>query len=55
MVLRESLVEADIPHRDKMRESIISGWQQSFEELKLDLSVSTECFSSLFLLANFDR
>ena len=40
MVLRESLDDADIPHRDKMKEAIISHWRTSFEALKADLSVS---------------
>jgi hypothetical protein len=44
MVLRENLVDADIPRRDKMREAIISRWQKWFEQLKLELSVSNEHF-----------
>lgn len=40
MVLRESLDDADIPRRDKMREAILSYWRTSFEALKADLSVS---------------
>ena len=39
MILRETLVDADIPRRDKMREAIITHWRTSFEELKLELSV----------------
>ncbi|KAH9015354.1 hypothetical protein EDB85DRAFT_2156756 [Lactarius pseudohatsudake] len=39
MVLRETLVDANIPGRDKMREAIITRWQTSFEKLKHDLSV----------------
>jgi len=39
MVLCATLEDAQIPHRDKVRESVISCWQQNFEELKLDLSV----------------
>jgi len=46
MVLRESLVDADIPRRDKMREVIIDYWQKSFKDLKLDLSVSSSVLSS---------
>ena len=46
MLLRETLVDADIPRRDKMREVIISHWQKSFETLKLDLSVSSSVLSS---------
>jgi len=40
MVLRETLTDADIPHRDKVREAIICHWRTSFEDLKLQLSVS---------------
>jgi len=40
MVLRESLEDTDIPHCDKMREAIVRQWQESFEVLKRDLSVS---------------
>ena len=40
MVLREGLVDADIPGRDKMREAIMTHWRSSFEDLKLSLSVS---------------
>ena len=40
LLLRESLKDGDIPHRDKMRESILSQWRESFEGLKLELSVS---------------
>jgi len=46
MVLRETLVDDDIPGRVKMREVIINRWQKSFEDLKYDLSVS---FSAFFL------
>ena len=46
MLLHETLVNADIPRRDKMREVIISLWQKSFETLKLDLSVSSSVLSS---------
>src|SRR5713226_4160059 len=45
MVLRETLVNIDIPCRDKMREAIISQWQDSFGQLKLDLSVGRHIFS----------
>jgi len=48
MVLRETLVDADIPHRDKMREAIIYHWKKSFEELKVDLSVSLRVLFSPF-------
>jgi hypothetical protein len=40
MILWESLVDADIPRRDKMREVIVNYWQKSFEDLKLELAVS---------------
>ncbi len=45
MVLRETLVNIDIPCHDKMREAIISQWQDSFGQLKLDLSVGRCIFS----------
>ena len=45
MILRETLVDADIPRRDEMREAIITHWQMSFEELKLELSVGLNVFS----------
>ena len=46
MVLRESLSDADIPHRDKVREAIINHWQKSFEDVRRDLSVSLNIFVS---------
>ena len=46
MVLRETLVDANIPRRDKIREVVISQWRNSFEQLKLDLSVGIGVFSS---------
>ena len=52
MILRESLVDADIPRRDKMREAIIDAWQKSFTELKLDLSVSFSVLSSHYQPTN---
>src|SRR5216684_1966288 len=45
MVLCETLVDIDIPCCDKMREAIISQWQDSFGQLKLDLSVGRRIFS----------
>src|SRR6267142_112286 len=53
MVLCKTLVDADIPHRDKMREAIIYHWKKSFEELKVDLSVCLPVLSSLS--TNFDQ
>ena len=48
MVLRDTLVETDIPRRDKMRESVLSKWQRSFQQLKSDLAVSgVFCLSAL--------
>jgi len=44
MVLRETLVDDDIPGRGKMREAIINRWQKSFDVLKYDLSVSFSAF-----------
>jgi hypothetical protein len=54
MILRESLVDTDIPRRDKMREAVISHWQDSFEVLKLDLSVYMDFFFS-FRFINYFR
>lgn len=53
MVLRETLVEADIPGRYRMREAIISRWKQSFKELKVELSVSLSIMPSFH--ANFNQ
>ena len=39
MVLCEMLIDTDIPCCDKMREAVINRWQDSFGQLKLDLSV----------------
>jgi hypothetical protein len=39
MILRKTLVEADIPRHDKMREAVLSHWKRSFKNLKLKLSV----------------
>jgi hypothetical protein len=44
MFLREMLTESDIPHRDKMRESIITASLESSEALYLDLAVSFSVF-----------
>lgn len=40
MLLRETLLDTEIPHRSKTREAIIKQWQTSFEDLKLNLSAS---------------
>ena len=53
MVLRKTLVDADIPRHDKMRGAIVYHWVKSFEELKVDLSVSLLILSSLS--TNFDQ
>jgi len=53
MVLHETLVDANIPHHDKMREAIVYHWKKLFEELKADLSVSLPVLSSLS--TNFDQ
>jgi hypothetical protein len=52
MVLRETLVDTDIPHRDKMRETVVIQWRNWFEQLKSDLSVSIGIF---FFLSAFNR
>jgi len=49
MFLRETLVDNDIPRRTKMREGVISQWRESFEQLKLDLSVGIGIFSFRFI------
>jgi hypothetical protein len=46
MILRETLVDADIPRRDKVRESVIRAWQKAFEEQKEVFSVSLSASSS---------
>src|SRR6266850_5392979 len=49
LILHETLSNDDIPHRDKMRESIISLWCDSFQVLKSELSVSLRVLSSCTL------
>jgi hypothetical protein len=49
MVLCKTLVDADIPRRDKMREAVISEWRNSFERLKSDLSVGIVILSFRFV------
>jgi hypothetical protein len=39
MVLRNTLVDTDIPRRERIREAIVSQWRDSFGQLKSDLSV----------------
>ena len=39
MVLRDELTSADIPHRDKMKDAIVSQWATSFETLIDELAV----------------
>lgn len=41
LLLREDLQDKDIPHRTKIRESIIKAWQTYFARLKADLAVRT--------------
>jgi len=45
MVLRETLIDTDIPHHDKIRDAIMSRWWKMFEDLRDDLSV---CLNNLF-------
>jgi hypothetical protein len=52
MVLCQTLVDADIPRWDKMREAVINKWRVSFEKLKSDLSVHIGIFF-LIPLINF--
>ncbi|KAF8491980.1 hypothetical protein F5888DRAFT_1806971 [Russula emetica] len=49
MVLCKTLVDADIPRHDKMREAVISEWRNSFERLKSDLSVGIVILSFRFV------
>jgi hypothetical protein len=55
MVLRESLVDADIPHRDKVRESVICRWKEAFGVLKGQLSVSLCAFHVPSMLTLINR
>ena len=48
MVLHKTLVDADIPRRDKMRESIMKQWEVLFKALIAEISV---CVCLLTLLA----
>ena len=48
MVLHETLTEAEIPGRFKMREAIVSHWKASFEKLKVELLVSSRIPPSLY-------
>ena len=50
MVLQKTLIDADIPHHDKMREAIIYYWKKLFQELKVELSVSLHFVCSVFPL-----
>jgi hypothetical protein len=52
MVLRETLVEADIPRCDRIRETVISLWRDSFQQLKSDLSVGRGILSFHFINFN---
>ena len=54
MVLRESLVDADIPHLIAVREAVICNWNRAFKQLKAKLSVSlrTFCVPSMLILIN---
>ena len=56
MVLRETLVNADIPCHDKMRESIMKQWEVSFEVLIAEISVRV-CLLTLvaLVLTNFNQ
>lgn len=39
LLLREQLQDKDIPHRTKIRESIIKSWEAYFKVLKAELAV----------------
>ena len=49
MVLCGTLLDVDIPRRDKMREIIISRWRDAFGQLKSDLSASIRFLSFCFI------
>ena len=49
MVLCRTLIDADIPCHNKMREATISWWWDSFEQLKLNLSVCIPILSFHFI------
>ncbi len=49
MVLCGTLVENAIPCHDKMREAVISQWQDSFEQLKMNLLVGMGILSFCFI------
>jgi hypothetical protein len=44
LLLRDNLVDRDIPSRDKMREFIMDIWKKKFEELLVELQVRL-CFT----------
>ena len=46
MLLRPTLQEKEIPHRDRIREGIIEQWYQWFDDLKQELAV--RIISALF-------
>ncbi|KAN0139594.1 hypothetical protein V8E53_002623, partial [Lactarius tabidus] len=46
MILQETLVNADIPGCDKMREAVLNQWWTLFEESKLKLSASLNVFTA---------
>ena len=46
MVLRNTLANMDIPHRDRVREAIINRWKRLFKELKVELSVGLRVLPS---------
>jgi hypothetical protein len=48
MTICGTLVDVEIPGRDKTRERIITQWRDSFAQLRLDLSVSIRVLSSPF-------
>jgi len=40
LTLHPTLTDSEIPHHDKMRESIIYHWKKAFGVLKVELSMS---------------
>jgi hypothetical protein len=51
LLLRPELFDADIPHRTKIRESIIKAWESWFQILKKTLSVRI-IVTSIFILTH---
>ena len=55
MLLHENLVDNKISRHNKMRKEVICKWWDTFEQLKLELSVSITVFLSVMLTVFSDR